>query len=204
MLNETAYFRETQLVRSNARLDPTVLGPVEYTASLRQPDPRPAVVHPDSGYVAEQRFGAKARTQYTVATANEDYYQSANFVRLREVSIAYTLPPEYLHLFQEQDLKCFDFRQGGFRTWKLWTSYQGSGSRSRLRSLVRSVAKISPHASEPQDDVTPLRLHLLTTARGSNDRTSDARPRAHPYESGAGMLAPCLCRQVPPSGGTTI
>lgn len=120
VLNETEYFRETQLVRSNARLDPSVYGPVEYLRRFGNPTPgKPSFI--DSGYVAGSPT-AGLHT-YTIATADEDYYQSGNFVRLREVSIAYTLPPEYLRLFKNKISGASISL--AFQNLKLWTSYQG-------------------------------------------------------------------------------
>ncbi len=99
VLNETAYFRETQLVRSNARLDPTVLGPTEFLRRFGNQTPgQPSFI--DSGYVAGSAT-ASAHT-YTVATADQDYYQPGDFVRLRELSVAYTLPQTYLGVFHNK------------------------------------------------------------------------------------------------------
>jgi TonB-linked SusC/RagA family outer membrane protein len=93
VLNYTAYFRETQLVRSNARLDPTVLGPTEFLRRFGNPVAgQPSFI--DSLYVA----GSATASQhtYTVATADQDYYQPGDFVRLRELSVAYSVPGNLL------------------------------------------------------------------------------------------------------------
>jgi TonB-linked SusC/RagA family outer membrane protein len=120
VLNETAYFRETQLVRSNARLDPTVLGPTEYLRRFGNQTPgQPSFI--DSGYVAGA-IGSSAHT-YTVATADQDYFQPGDFVRLREVSIGYQMPPRYLNLFRNKVSGASITL--ALQNVKLWTRYQG-------------------------------------------------------------------------------
>ncbi len=120
VLNETAYFRETQLVRSNARLDPTVLGPTEFLRRFGNQTPgQPSFI--DSLYVAGAP-GAAAHT-YTLATANQDYYQPGDFVRLRELSVAYTMPQNYLGMFRNKITSAsFTF---ALQNVKLWTNYGG-------------------------------------------------------------------------------
>lgn len=72
--NNTRFFRETQLVRSNLRLDPTALSQEE---RLRRFGP----------FVSEVNGAA-----VTVNDAREMYIERGDFVRLREVSATYTLP----------------------------------------------------------------------------------------------------------------
>ncbi len=111
VLNETQFFRETQLVRSNARLDPTVLGPVEFLRRFGNQTPGAASFVDSTG---------KA---YTVATADQDYFQSGNFVRLREISVTYTVPPNYLSLFHNKIAGASVSL--AMQNVKLWTRYQG-------------------------------------------------------------------------------
>jgi TonB-dependent starch-binding outer membrane protein SusC len=72
--NNTRFFRETQLVRSNVRLDPTILSAEE---RLRRYGP----------FVSEVNGAA-----VTVNDAREMFIERGDFVRLREVSATYTLP----------------------------------------------------------------------------------------------------------------
>jgi TonB-linked SusC/RagA family outer membrane protein len=90
VLNETAYFRETQLVRSNARLDPTVLGPTEFLRRFGNQTP------------GKPSFVDSLGHSYTVATANQDYFQPGDFVRLREISVAYTVPQSSMGIFHNK------------------------------------------------------------------------------------------------------
>ncbi len=124
VLNETAYFRETQLVRSNARLDPTVLGPLEYLRRYGNLTAgQPSFI--DSMYPALAQAGSAAASahSYTVATADQDFFMPGDFVRLRELSVTYTIPPKYFSLFKDKVT-------GGtvslaMQNVKLWTNYPG-------------------------------------------------------------------------------
>ena len=78
--NFTAFFRETQLVRSNLRLDPTVLSA---TDRLRR------FGNPTSGQPA---FVTNKGNAATVNDVIDDYLERGDFVRLREVSATYTVP----------------------------------------------------------------------------------------------------------------
>jgi hypothetical protein len=107
-------------VRSNARLDPTVLGPLEYLRRFGNQTPgQPSFI--DSLYVAGSPT-ASAHT-YTVATANQDYYQPGDFVRLREISVTYTVPPKLLGLFRDRVTGASVSL--AMQNVKLWTRYSG-------------------------------------------------------------------------------
>jgi TonB-linked SusC/RagA family outer membrane protein len=71
--NNTDYFRETQLVRSNNRLDPNALSPEEF----------------------QRRYGPFKQLDgktTTVDEARDGFLSKGDFVRFRELSLTYTLP----------------------------------------------------------------------------------------------------------------
>jgi TonB-linked SusC/RagA family outer membrane protein len=80
VMNNTAFFRETQLVRSNLRLDPTVLSATE---RLRR------YGNPTSGQPA---FVTNKGNAATVNDVRDAFLERGDFVRLREISATYTVP----------------------------------------------------------------------------------------------------------------
>ncbi len=110
--NFTAYFRETQLVRSNLRLDTLALSKYERLRRYGNLTPgQPAFV---------QLNGKPA----TVSDVIDAYLEPGDFVRLREVSATYTVPSKYLSVFRNTV-------SGASITWamqnvKVWTDYTGS------------------------------------------------------------------------------
>jgi hypothetical protein len=78
--NNTDFFRETQLIRSDNRLDPNKLSRRERLRRYGNDTPgQPAFV---------QQNGVAT----TVNEVREAYIQNGDFIRLREVSVSYTLP----------------------------------------------------------------------------------------------------------------
>jgi hypothetical protein len=108
--NFTDFFRETQLVRSNARLDTTVLGKMERLRRYGNPNAGQPAFLTDSTSRA-----------MTVNDVQEEYIQDGSFVRLREVSLSYTLPVKWARAL----------RAGGAsvtvsgQNLALWTKYEG-------------------------------------------------------------------------------
>jgi TonB-dependent starch-binding outer membrane protein SusC len=114
LYNLTDFFRETQLVRSNRRLDPTVLTPLE---RLRR------YGNPTAGQPAFVREGVKPGFPAT-ATVNEvrdAFVQKADFVKLREVSASYTLPVRYASYLRSQEAMI----TVSARNLATWTDYEG-------------------------------------------------------------------------------
>ena len=85
VFNNTQFFRETQVVRSNLRLDKTVLSREDFLRRYGDDTPgRPAFV----------------TTKGNAATVNDVYdafIQNGDFVRLRELSFAYDVPSRLLN-----------------------------------------------------------------------------------------------------------
>ncbi len=110
--NFTAYFRETQLVRSNLRLDTLALSPLQ---RLRR------FGNPTAGQPAFVTTTGKAAT---VSDVIDDYLEKGDFVRLREVSATYTVPDTWM-------ARVSRYTKGASLTFavqnvKLWTDYSGA------------------------------------------------------------------------------
>jgi TonB-linked SusC/RagA family outer membrane protein len=112
VFNNTQFFRETQVVRSNLKLDKTVLSREEYLRRYGDDTPgRPA-------------FVTTKGNSATVNDVYDAYIQNGDFVRLRELSFAYDVPARLLN------------RSGGkiqgatltlaMQNVKMWTRYGGA------------------------------------------------------------------------------
>jgi hypothetical protein len=107
--NNSDFFRETQLVRSDNRLDPTKLSRRERLRRYGNPTAgQPAFVTPSG-------------VPKTVNDVQEAYIQDAAFVRLREVSLSYSLPASAARLLRA---RAASIMLGG-QNLALWTDYEG-------------------------------------------------------------------------------
>jgi hypothetical protein len=109
--NWTAYFRETQLVRSNLRIDTLALSKQE---RLRRFGNLTA---------GQPAFVTTAGKSATVSDVIDAYLEPGDFIRLRELSATYTVPTRYLKVFRNSI-------SGASVTWamqnvKLWSDYSG-------------------------------------------------------------------------------
>jgi len=107
--NFTDFFRETQLVRSNARLDTTVLTKMERLRRYGNPN------------VGQPAFLTPLDSAKTVNDVQEDYIQDGTFIRLRELSLSYTIPAQWARLFRATTATVTLAGQN----LALWTKYQG-------------------------------------------------------------------------------
>src|SRR2546425_326192 len=107
--NFTDFFRETQLVRSNARLDTTVLSKTERLRRYGNPN------------VGQPAFLTPLDSAKTVNDVQEDYIQDGTFIRLRELSLSYTIPAQWARLFRATTATVTLAGQN----LALWTKYQG-------------------------------------------------------------------------------
>jgi len=107
--NFTDFFRETQLVRSDNRLDTLKLSRHERLRRYGNPAAgQPAFVTPTG--VAK-----------TVNDVQEAYIQDAGFVRLRELSVTYSMPTTLARAFRAQTASITIAGQN----LALWTKYEG-------------------------------------------------------------------------------
>lgn len=107
--NFTDFFRETQLVRSNARLDTTVLSRHERLRRFGNPT------------VGQPAFVDQVGRPKTVNDVQEAYIQPGDFVRLREVSVTFTFPTSFARLARASS---GSITLGG-QNLGVWTKYQG-------------------------------------------------------------------------------
>ncbi|MEA3245031.1 MAG: SusC/RagA family TonB-linked outer membrane protein [Gemmatimonadota bacterium] len=109
--NFTAYFRETQLVRSRLRVDTTALPLRERLRRYGNPTPgKPAFVT-DKGNTA------------TVSDVVDAYLEDGDFTRLRELSATYTLPGTWLTAMGGRISDASVTL--AFQNVALWTNYSG-------------------------------------------------------------------------------
>lgn len=109
--NLTDYFRETQLVRSNKRLDPTVLSEVERLRRYGNPTPgQPAFVQENG-------------TPTTVDQARNGFLQPGDFIRFRELGVTYNVPARYLTKLLGTRTASIGF---AMQNVALWTDYPGA------------------------------------------------------------------------------
>ncbi len=110
--NNTAFFRETQLVRSNLRLDPTALSAQE---RLRR------YGNPTSGQPA---FVTNKGNAATVNDVRDAFLERGDFVKLREISATYTVPKSLARKMNGVvDGASVTFAMQNIKTW---TDYSGA------------------------------------------------------------------------------
>jgi TonB-dependent starch-binding outer membrane protein SusC len=109
--NNTAFFRETQLVRSNLRIDTTALSRRERLRRFGNPTP------------GQPAFVTNKGNASTVNDVRDAYLERGDFIRLREVSATYTVPSSLT--------RTLGGRVTGatvtlaVQNLKLWTDYSG-------------------------------------------------------------------------------
>jgi hypothetical protein len=110
--NYTRYFRETQLVRSNLRIDTTALS--QYERLRRFGDLTP--LHP--------AFVTLSGKSETVSNVVDAYIEPGDFVKLREISATYTLPGAWLRQLK-QTIQSASVTLA-MQNIKTWTNYSGA------------------------------------------------------------------------------
>ncbi|MCC6319379.1 MAG: SusC/RagA family TonB-linked outer membrane protein [Gemmatimonadaceae bacterium] len=109
--NLTNYFRETQLVRSDNRLDPTKLSELERLRRYGNPTPgQPAFV---------QLNGAGT----TVDQARDGFLQPGDFIRFRELGATYSIPTRYMPRVLGTRAASIGL---AMQNVALWTDYEGA------------------------------------------------------------------------------
>jgi len=111
LYNLTDYFRETQLVRSNRRLDPTVLPEIE---RLRR------YGNPTAGQPA---FVQENGTGTTVDQARDAFLQPGDFVRFRELGVTWNVPQRLLSNIFGTRTASLGF---AMQNLALWSDYEGA------------------------------------------------------------------------------
>lgn len=123
LYNLTDFFRETQLVRSNRRLDPTVLSKYEQLRRYgNQKAGQPAFVREQLvPGCPGQPPGPTCLTSATVDNVRDAYVQKADFAKLREVSVTYSLPASWAGYIRAQSAAITVSGQN----LHTWTGYEG-------------------------------------------------------------------------------
>jgi TonB-linked SusC/RagA family outer membrane protein len=141
--NNTAYFRETQLVRSNLRIDTTALSAYERLRRYGNPTPGQPLFITNKGNAA------------TINDVIDAYLERGDFVRLRDVSVTYTVPASITR-------KLGNRFQGASVTYsmqnvKLWTDY--SGADPEINSQTGAFSR-QDFLTLPNPRTSILRLNL--------------------------------------------
>ncbi|HEX5076119.1 MAG TPA: TonB-dependent receptor, partial [Gemmatimonadaceae bacterium] len=110
LYNNSDFFRETQVVRSDNRLDPNKLSAHERLRRYGNPTPgQPA-------FVSENGTGA------TVDVVRDAYLQPGDFVRFRELGVNYNVPTKFLSRLHRVSSANIGI---AFQNIGLWTDYEG-------------------------------------------------------------------------------
>ena len=143
VMNNTAFFRETQLVRSNLRLDPTLLSAEE---RLRRYGNLTA---------GQPAFVTNKGNPSTVNDVRDAYLERGDFVRLREVSATYSLPNSLTRRLRGVvDGASVTFAMQNVR---LWTDY--SGQDPEVNSQTGAFSR-EDFLTQPNPRKTVLRFNL--------------------------------------------
>jgi len=141
--NNTAFFRETQLVSSNLRLDTLALSPYERLRRYGNLTP------------GQPRFITNKGNPATINDVVDAYLERGDFVRLRDVSVTYTVPASLTR-------KLGNRFQGASVTYsmqnvKLWTDY--SGADPEINSQTGAFSR-QDFLTLPNPRTSILRLNL--------------------------------------------
>jgi hypothetical protein len=143
--NQTDFFRETQLVRSNRRLDPTVLSARE---RLRRYGDQTGGGRP--AFVQENGSGT------TVDQVRDAYLQPGDFVRFRELSFVYDVPRSRLNFLRGQSMSI----GLAFQNLALWTDYEGADPEVISNPLSANGVGRSDFLTLPNPKRALLRLNF--------------------------------------------
>jgi TonB-dependent starch-binding outer membrane protein SusC len=106
VLNNTAFFRETQLVRSNYRLDTTLLPRVERLRRYGNPTPGQPAFRQENG------------NPTTVNEVRDAFMQPGDFVRFRELGITWDVPQRWMSYVTGVESASIGLAIQNLRLWK--------------------------------------------------------------------------------------
>ncbi len=143
--NNTAFFRETQLVRSNSRLDTLVLPRLE---RLRR------YGNPTAGQPAfRQENGANT----TVNEVRDAFLQPGDFVRFRELGVTWAIPDKWVSLVGGVQSASIGF---AIQNVALWTNKGFTGSDPEVISNATAQFSRDDFLTLPNPRTTVVRLNL--------------------------------------------
>lgn len=145
LYNNTDFFRETQLVRSNARLDTTVLSRRERLKRFGNPTPgQPAF---------RQENGAST----TVNEVRDHYLQPGDFVRFRELGVTWDIPAKYATRMPGVATASLGF---AVQNVALWTDKAFTGPDPEVISAAGAQFSRDDFLTLPNPRTTVLRLNI--------------------------------------------
>ncbi|WKW15197.1 SusC/RagA family TonB-linked outer membrane protein [Pseudogemmatithrix spongiicola] len=143
--NNTDFFRETQLVRSNARLDTTVLSRRERLKRYGNPTPgQPAF---------RQENGAST----TVNEVRDYYLQPGDFVRFRELGVTWDIPAKYATRMPGVATASLGF---AVQNVALWKDKDFTGPDPEVISAAGAQFNRTDFLTLPNPRTTVLRLNI--------------------------------------------
>lgn len=143
--NLTDYFRETQLVRSNSRLDTLVLDRRERLRRYGNLTPgQPAFV---------QENGRST----TVAEARDGFLQPGDFVRFRELGVSWDVPDRWMSYLGPVQSATLGL---AIQNVKLWTNKAFTGADPEVLSAATAQFARADFLTQPNPRTTVLRLNL--------------------------------------------
>jgi TonB-linked SusC/RagA family outer membrane protein len=145
--NNSAFFRETQLVRSNLRLDTLVLSRHERLRRYGNPTPAPG----------QQAFTQENGLPTTVNEARDAFLQPGDFVRFRELGITWDVPGRYTAFMGPIQSASIGF---AIQNLKLWTNKAFEGADPEVISSSGGQFTRDDFLTQPNPRTTVLRLNL--------------------------------------------
>ncbi len=143
--NNTDFFRETQLVRSDARLDTTILSRRERLQRYGNPTPgQPAFVLENGGTA-------------TVNDVRDHYLQPGDFVRFRELGVNWDIPTRFVSLLPGAETASLGF---AIQNVALWTHKDFTGPDPEVLSNAGAQFNANDFLTLPNPRTTVLRLNL--------------------------------------------
>lgn len=143
--NNTAFFRETQLVRSDARLDPTLLSARERLRRYGNPDPAAPAFVQENGQPA------------TVNEVRDAYLQPGDYVRFREIGLSWDIPDNWLGFTNAIRSATLGL---AVRNVALWTNDAYTGEDPEVISNGSTQFTRTEFLTQPSPRTTVLRLHI--------------------------------------------
>lgn len=141
--NNTAFFRETQLVRSDARLDTTVLSRRERLRRYGNP----------AGPAFVQENGAST----TVNEVREAYLQPGDFVRFRELGVSWDVPSRWMSLMGPVQSATLGI---AMQNVALWTNKGFTGADPEVISNATGQFNRDDFLTLPNPRTTVMRLNI--------------------------------------------
>jgi TonB-linked SusC/RagA family outer membrane protein len=143
--NNTDFFRETQLVRSNARLDTTILSRRERLQRFGNPT------------VGQPAFRQENGASTTVNEVRDHYLQPGDFVRFRELGVNWDVPTRFVSLLPGAQTASIGL---AVQNVALWTHKDFTGPDPEVISNAGAQFSRDDFLTQPNPRTTVLRFNL--------------------------------------------